>query len=212
MYKTARRKYNSIVTRAFNKYLDLFLVCCYIQNNNLAISAGFAAFAKFNYNHPNIPEALKAYQITKNDISFYGKPISELDDQIKKWHKTAERSAFRNYFKSNNIISWEDFQEVYGSDESSNRSCYYCKITEVQISLLIEKGQIKTKRLKTRGRSMEIERIIPNEGYTKENIALCCYWCNNAKSDEFTDGEFKKLSKGLTKIWEKRLAKAKLIV
>lgn len=37
-----------------------------------------------------------------------------------------------------------------------------------------------------------IDRVIPSEGYTKENIAPCCKYCNRAKSDLSLE-EFKNL-------------------
>ena len=37
---------------------------------------------------------------------------------------------------------------------------------------------------------MEIDRIKANHEYLKDNVVLACYWCNNAKSDEFSEPEF----------------------
>ena len=53
---------------------------------------------------------------------------------------------------------------------------------------------------------MEIDRIDPSGDYSKENIVLCCYWCNNAKTDEFSYFEFKKfIAPEIQEIWEIRL-------
>lgn len=35
---------------------------------------------------------------------------------------------------------------------------------------------------------------------------MACYWCNNAKTDEFTAEEFKEIGKEIRKIWDVRLA------
>ena len=54
--------------------------------------------------------------------------------------------------------------------------------------------------------SMEIDRKNSNKEYTADNIVLCCYWCNNAKSDEFTFDEFKKyIAPGINQTWNDRL-------
>ena len=70
---------------------------------------------------------------------------------------------------------------------------------------MIESGQIITKRLYSRGRTLEIDRINPNDDYNMNNIVLCCYWCNNAKTDEFSYEDFIEIGKEIRKIWEKRL-------
>jgi 5-methylcytosine-specific restriction endonuclease McrA len=53
---------------------------------------------------------------------------------------------------------------------------------------------------------LELERKKPNESYDNtDNLVLCCYWCNNAKTDEFTEEEFKEIGKVIGKIWQTRL-------
>ncbi len=84
-----------------------------------------------------------------------------------------------------------------------NPVCEYCGITQDEVNKLFKKHKIYTKR--NRGYSMEIDRKEPFKGYTKDNIVSCCYWCNNAKSDEFSYEEFKEIAKSIRKIWEKRL-------
>ena len=63
--------------------------------------------------------------------------------------------------------------------------------------------QVKTKRSGTRGRSLELERVRPNEDYG--NLELACYWCNNAKSDEFNEMEFKPIGIEIGKALRARL-------
>lgn len=90
--------------------------------------------------------------------------------------------------------------------EETPRVCKYCKITEEDIALLIEHNQIRTKRLGTRGKSLEIERREPNEKYDNiDNLTYCCYWCNNAKTDEFTEAEFIYIGQLIGTNWNNRL-------
>ena len=84
--------------------------------------------------------------------------------------------------------------------------CHYCGINEEDLSKLRKQGQIFTKRLPTRGRKLEIDRKDPNLPYDVfSNLVLCCYWCNNAKTDEYTELEFKSIGKVIGSIWKKRL-------
>jgi len=34
---------------------------------------------------------------------------------------------------------------------------------------------------------------------------MSCYWCNNAKTDEFFVDEFKEIARGINYAWQKRL-------
>jgi len=36
---------------------------------------------------------------------------------------------------------------------------------------------------------------------------MACYWCNNAKTDEFDGDEFKEIGEAIKKVWKKRLKK-----
>ena len=103
-------------------------------------------------------------------------------------------------------MSFSDFYQWYLSHE---QKCIYCDITEAQIKLLLETARLETKRITTRGRKLELERKQPNLKYDKfDNLAFSCYWCNNAKTDTFTEEEFKKVGKVFKEIWKNRLENA----
>ena len=40
-----------------------------------------------------------------------------------------------------------------------------------------------------------------------ENCVVCCYWCNNAKTDEFNYYEFIPIGKEIQRAWEARLGR-----
>lgn len=69
------------------------------------------------------------------------------------------------------------------------QQCEYCGITLNQIAELSSKQKIFKKN--ERGWVMEIDRKKPNKEYSDENCLAACFWCNNAKTDEFDDVEFK---------------------
>ena len=73
--------------------------------------------------------------------------------------------------------------------------------------MLEVKGQIKAKR--DRVYTMEIDLIKPKCEYSKDNVILACYWCNNAKSDEFPELEFfNKRGPGIGKVWNSKKEKS----
>lgn len=105
--------------------------------------------------------------------------------------------------------SFSDFRVWF---ESTERKCHYCEITEPEIEQLILLDLIHTKRLVTRGRKLEIDRVSPNLPYDNlSNLVFCCYWCNNAKTDEFSAEEFKPVGELIKQIWQRRLGSDRFI-
>lgn len=116
-----------------------------------------------------------------------------LSDLRKLWIKKCKDTNF-----------W-DFKKWH---EEAKKECYYCEINEAQIHQLLDNKLIKTKRITTRGKKLEIERLSPNVPYDDlSNLVFCCYWCNNAKTDEFTEDEFKPIGQAIKAIWNSRLAR-----
>ena len=84
-------------------------------------------------------------------------------------------------------------------------TCSYCGISLAQIEELGKNGKLNNKRSDTRGYTLEIDRKLPNLEYSKENCCMACYWCNNAKTDEFSPREFKPIAEGIRRTWNERL-------
>jgi hypothetical protein len=62
----------------------------------------------------------------------------------------------------------------------------------------------RTDSKRPRGQSLEIERKEDTK-YNEENCELCCYWCNNAKSDIFSFNEFTKIGLAIGLVIKERL-------
>ena len=136
-----------------------------------------------------------------------GLTMQEIDEKIEVWEKTNSTlkaellKEYRIYFETD-YFPFSEFETIYNSDPEK-RICHYCSINDKEIELLDAKGQIKTKR--GRGFTMEIDRIKPNYEYSKDNVVLACYWCNNAKTDEFSEPEFfYHIGLGIGKVWNLR--------
>ncbi len=85
--------------------------------------------------------------------------------------------------------------------------CFYCKITKKELDILYDYASINTKR--ERGYSFELDRKHPNKEYSYDNTVVCCYWCNNAKTDEFIIDdkidEFSPIGQAIGNIFRQRL-------
>jgi hypothetical protein len=64
--------------------------------------------------------------------------------------------------------------------------CFYCGINEKILSELYNDQKYTCKTKRNRGEWFELDRrdsSFENNIYSKENMVLCCYFCNNHKSD-----------------------------
>lgn len=199
----SRTRYNSIKERSFKSYLDLFLIRCYLDDKTLS-NATFDAFILFDLNDSKIFDCYQAYQKWKNTDLFDMKPVSELDNVVEIWLSSNDVKEYKAFYIDHRLISTLEFKHFYMHDDY-DRECEYCGIKESEIKILIEKKDIKTKRLSTRGRFMEVDKRDPRQGYVIDNIVLSCYWCNNAKTDEFTDEEFQPIADEIGNVFRNRL-------
>ncbi len=199
------KRYNSIRKRAFNNYIEIRLFYFFQQS---VVNPGTNDIIQLIIE----PELYDLYasccQLTfKKDVPGHKKlTIGELDKLYTKWYDshTQELQSLQQHFENNCFLSIERFVEIYNSTE---RKCHYCNITEEKIRRLKKENKIKTKRFITRGKTLEVDRINPFQPYEEGNLVLCCYWCNNAKTDEFSEEEFKKIGKVMEEIWNERLNK-----
>ncbi len=210
LYTYAKEKYYNLFERTFEDKLRFILYENLIikKVENLLIDENILVI---NNN------TIKKFKDDYKDMA----DVRERNEKIDQWinknkSKVGElKNLYKEEFKKN--LKLEQFKEFYGQD-NDKRQCEYCKITESQISELIQNERIVTKRIYSRGRKMEVDRKEPNGLYTlsernkngkflNSNIVLSCYWCNNAKTDEFSYEEFKKVGKVFEQIWKERLEK-----
>lgn len=140
------------------------------------------------------PEIAKQLNVSTKELSNWAKIFD------KEWRSI---SAIKNLHTRKKIgIDFKAYYEWYKSIEN-DKKCFYCGITEPEIELL-NKQQPLTKRL--RGKKLELDRREPNASYDDiNNLVHSCYWCNNAKTDTFTDIEFQEIGRVISSIWRKRL-------
>ena len=117
----------------------------------------------------------------------------------------------------NRICNRNDNVEKQAIEDLLNQNpkqCYYCGIDIKTIKELNDAAIVNqtiswnhpsglTKR-QTR-MTLEVDQKNPNGGYVKNNIVWACSWCNNAKTDTFTEDEFKNIACGINIAWNDRL-------
>jgi hypothetical protein len=201
------KRYKEVVKRSLDRHLDLFLTAHFLRSPTQDLTHATAeAYATFQLKPLEWDHYLRSHQAKRLDDAFGStSTIGALDQAIKAWwvkQKPQGLHAFQQAHQQH-CISEADFKMLFPS--GTELACAYCHITESEFQRLIRAGQVLTKRLRTRGAAFEIDCRDPRLGYTAGNLALCCYWCNNAKSDEFIAEEFQPVAEALAQVWRQRL-------
>lgn len=201
MAKDMITRYNALLKRSFKSRLDIVLFGKLLSGKNID-ELNFEQFLMYEVTDELVHDYENAWQ-RKAHEEFKGKSVAEIDKAFDNWYnrnillEADLRSAYYKHFEQH--LSLEDF-----SSKCNEAKCSYCDISEKNIAAMKAKGLIKTKR--GRGSIMEIDRLNSNQEYTAKNIVLACYWCNNAKTDEFTPEEFKAhVAPGIKAVWQARL-------
>lgn len=153
----------------------------FVVNSNLEVKSGKedGQFARQEFEHDG-----RLYLIKEISETIYG---------------------IRNRVDSNEPIDEKAIRELL-EIEPQERSCAYCGISPEQLEKLnANAGTEFGLTSRGRGKKLEVDQIQPKKGYVKDNMTLCCYWCNNAKTDTFSVLEFKEIARGINKVWNKRL-------
>jgi len=202
-----KTKYRQKALESFRTRLNLLLFERVIQKNTMD-SISEMDLKTFKATNELINIFTTQYYQLDYDKCVESITVGEIWKILSLWDKTNNEllENLQHYYVDTvfqDVFPFEDFETLF--DENPNRKCHYCGITEEMIRKLIQKQKLYKKR--ERGFILELDRKKPNEEYTMNNSVLCCYWCNNAKTDEFCANEFKKIGEEIGKIWEKRLSK-----
>lgn len=163
-------------------------------------------FKSFKITQDLVKEYTTVYWQQEMDYQLKNKSIRDIYSRITKTWKENEKvikelqsdyvtTVFPSIFPEN------EFNSLIKVDK-----CHYCGITKSQIQMLGTYRQLNKKNL--RGWNLEIDRLDSNFEYILSNCVMCCYWCNNAKTDEFTEDEFKTIAQSISSVWKVRIEKA----
>lgn len=158
----------------------------------------------------------------KESIIKIKKDYVTLTKKIDEWYKSTEykevqgiknklESKIKQFAKNEEIqieITSEYLLSMFLWYTNAEKKCHYCNLSEDDLDTLNNQHGHINKRYPKRGKVLEIDRKIPTLSYLNiNNLVLSCYWCNNAKTDTFTEMEFLKIGKVINQIWSVRLNK-----
>ena len=190
--------FNSI--EEFKKFkIDETLIDAYAANY---YQKGYDEIVKYkDYKSLTVNEIWNRMNFEKNNL------FQLTEDSKRKYVNEKYLDFYDKLKKSYENIFEKSFPKKAFEEMISTIVCSYCGISEDEIEDLGKEGSLYNKRSETRGYTLEIDRKEANGEYTEENCCMCCYWCNNAKTDEFGVKEFEYIAKGINNIWSERLGK-----
>jgi 5-methylcytosine-specific restriction endonuclease McrA len=200
--------YKSIAKRSFETKLNLYSFKMALEHSEELTEFNADHFNSFYITHELVEKYTAEYWQTERSEKIGNKTVDEIYKWIndfKEKNKSAIDLALANYIQNFNLVFSElDFELLL-----EQKSCHYCGITIDDIEALAKKRMLFKKN--ERGWSLEIDRLNSNFEYTKENCVMSCYWCNNAKTDEFTAEEFAVIGKAIAMVWHDRLRESNII-
>lgn len=205
MEKGQKKRYLRAQKSSFRTKLDLFVFESALTGRS---EVDYSAFEAFNIRKDQVQLYTTQYWqkdhtdkigdtvYTVNDLYLRMQAIKkDLGSQLAEWEK-----SYAKQFPS--VFPESAFVELL-----NKKKCANCGITPEKIEKLGRNEQLFKKS--ERGWSLEIDRKNSNFEYSPGNCVLACYWCNNAKTDEFTFEEFQVIGKAIGQIWQKRLNEIK---
>ncbi|MBN8215733.1 MAG: hypothetical protein J0L75_03785 [Spirochaetes bacterium] len=199
----------SIMARDFKHMNDLFIADCIRRKVDPAgtssLYESFVAFVKTEPTEEIRDYFKKLYQLNPPDDL----TLPEGQDVDDLWTTLSLRFAKEHPLVKKWHLSYRakeaDYLKAFLEKKMDETPCHYCGTNEKSIKLLIETGKLFSKRLLTRGRSLEVERKDPLKGYVDGNLEWACYWCNNTKTDSFDDADFKTIGDAIGQLFQKKL-------
>ena len=197
------KRYTEVAKRSFRAKWKIYLFDKIINQKETEVSQKDFELYELNDLIVNLYsnvywQELEAYQIKGLTIKNIHEQMENYESKFSQKIKILEDKYIKEKFSQ--IMSIEEFKKLIVRE-----SCYYCGITLKEIEKLGEQQKLRKKNL--RGWVLEIDRLQPNYEYFRENCVMSCYWCNNAKTDEFSENEFKQIGRVIGEIFKKRLEK-----
>ena len=134
-------------------------------------------------------------------------------------YQTKSEKQLRNNFSDRlreNLNDFEDFEDFLSWYNSQEKICHYCKLTEIESQELVMAGLLNSNRFPqkgiigrgtSRGVWLEVDRLNPKGKYSRTNSVLCCYFCNNDKSDVFDSESYLKFRQNRIDFLREKLKK-----
>ena len=210
MDKLNNMNYKSKSNDSFNSRLRFYVFKCALTKEDLHkkaflefdvdenpalefVELYITEYQQFESNH----KIVKHNKSKRDNNALYSK-MKVLDNENKTEIDSWREDYFKDVFKKK--LNESDFKKF-----GKVKCCGYCGITLDEINELASNKKLFKKN--ERGFNLELDRKSPNKEYSTKNCIMACYWCNNAKTDEFSAEEFASIGKAIGAVLRNRLLK-----
>jgi hypothetical protein len=202
MDQNFKRRYQEKAKDSFKTKLNLYLFSNAISHNWVNVNLDNFKVFKIDSDLVTL-YTTKYWQLTSDHELVNGLTNDAIYKEIairKKQFKSLIELFRTDYIENDfaHLFPLTDFEKLLAVEQ-----CAYCQITIEEINRLGDAGQLRKKNY--RGWTLEIDRRDSNLEYKPDNCVMACYWCNNAKTDEFTYEEFVHIGNEIKAIWRKRM-------
>lgn len=191
-------------TKANDSFTTKWKLFCFASAIGQIKNANLETFQNFIIDD----ELIKIYTAEYHQYEYNVKltSVNLTPNQIYTKLKQYDINPLKTAFEEDYISSFENKfpKSKFNKLVNETASCYYCGTTKEQFDKLYHAHKIFKKT--ARGFNFEIDRKEPNKEYTESNCVMTCYWCNNAKTDEFNAEEFKPFGAVIGKILKNRIS------
>lgn len=204
MNTAASTYYRNKASQSFESKLRLFLFKLALEDK---MDFDLEKFKAFQINNESALLAMYANEFWQYEgdyllqgaktINAVYQTMQDLKSQFKAEIEEARKDYFENF---ESVFPRAKFDNLFAERDMAH--CYYCEISPARIEQLANEKKLYKKN--ERGWQLELDRKRPNEEYSLDNCVWACYWCNNAKSDEFTAEEFRGVGKAIKEVWRAR--------
>ncbi len=149
-------------------------------------------FVRFKQPDPNSSKSNNSDKIVITVPNLEWSYVSKTREQLIQWFNSKVEHGVSGFGSEAQFLQWY-------SQNISDGKCAYCGLSERDSQRIVHEGHLTSLRFPiygnatkgvNRGYWLEIDRKNPIGLYSIENCNPSCYFCNNDKSDVFTDDQY----------------------
>lgn len=151
-----------------------------------------SSFVRFKQPDPNTSKSSNSDKIIITVPNLEWSYVTKSHKRLVQWYNSKVAYGISGFESEAQFLQWY-------SQNISDGKCAYCGISERDSQRIVHEGHLTSLRFPiygnatkgvNRGYWLEIDRKNPTGLYSIDNCNPSCYFCNNDKSDVFTDEQY----------------------
>jgi hypothetical protein len=149
-------------------------------------------FVRYKQPDPNSSKSNNSDKIVITVPNLEWSYVAKSNEQLVQWFNSKVENGISGFDNEAQFLQWY-------SQNIGDGKCAYCGLSERDSQRIVHEGRLTSLRFPiygsltkgvNRGYWLEIDRKNPSGFYSIDNCNPSCYFCNNDKSDVFTDEHY----------------------